>query len=101
MKTRLPLILLLNVVGFALFLSWYLPVNHGFWFPLDAAIFHFFNNGLVESRPFLWLVALTLNALALTQLPYLSLLLEAGAALALLGIVTGCVPDYRALRQAT
>lgn len=61
MKTRLPLILLLNVVGFALFMSWYLPVNHGFWFPLDAAIFHFFNNGLVESRAFLWLVALTNN----------------------------------------
>jgi hypothetical protein len=61
MKTRLPLIFLLNVAGFALFLSWYLPVNHGFWFPLDAAIFHFFNNGLVENRAFLWLVALTNN----------------------------------------
>ena len=58
MKTRLPLIFLLNVAGFALFLSWYLPVNHGFWFPLDAAIFHFFNNGLVENHAFLWLVAL-------------------------------------------
>ena len=61
MKTRLPLILLLNIVGLALFLSWYLPVNHGFWFPLDAAIFHFFNHELVESRAFLWLVALTNN----------------------------------------
>ncbi|AUV00415.1 phosphatase PAP2 family protein [Phytobacter ursingii] len=61
MKTRLPLIFLLNIAGFALFLSWYLPVNQGFWFPLDAAIFHFFNNGLVESRAFLWLVALTNN----------------------------------------
>jgi membrane-associated phospholipid phosphatase len=61
MKTRLPQILLLNVAGLALFLSWYLPVNHGAWFPLDASIFHFFNQGLVESRAFLWFVALTNN----------------------------------------
>ncbi|MGY5956213.1 phosphatase PAP2 family protein [Kosakonia sp. BK9b] len=61
MKTRLPLILLLNAAGLALFLSWYLPVNHGFWFPLDSAIFHFFNQGLVENRAYLWLVALTNN----------------------------------------
>lgn len=50
MKTRLPLIVLLNAAGLALFFSWYLPVNHGFWFPLDSAIFHFFNHGLAENR---------------------------------------------------
>lgn len=61
MKTRLPLILLLNAAGLALFISWYLPANHGFWFPLDAAMFHFFNQGLVENRAYLWLVALTNN----------------------------------------
>jgi len=61
MKNRLPLILLLNVAGLALFLSWYLPVNHGAWFTLDSAIFHFFNHLLVESRAFLWLVAITNN----------------------------------------
>lgn len=61
MKTRLPLIFLLNAAGLALFMCWYLPVNHGFWFPLDSAIFHFFNHGLVESRAYLWLVALTNN----------------------------------------
>jgi len=61
MKNRLPLILLLNVAGLALFLSWYLPVNHGAWFTLDSAIFHFFNHLLVESRTFLWLVAITNN----------------------------------------
>ncbi|MGK9172178.1 phosphatase PAP2 family protein [Yokenella regensburgei] len=61
MKTRLPQILLLNIAGLALSLSWYLPVNHGVWFTLDASIFHFFNQGLVESRAFLWLVALTNN----------------------------------------
>ncbi len=61
MKTRLPLILFLNSAGLALFLCWYLPVNHGFWFPLDSAIFHFFNHGLTQSRAYLWLVALTNN----------------------------------------
>ncbi|MHC0463918.1 phosphatase PAP2 family protein [Kosakonia cowanii] len=61
MKTRLPLIVLLNAAGLALFLSWYLPVNHGFWFPLDSAIFHFFNHGLAENRAYLWFVALTNN----------------------------------------
>ena len=61
MKTRLPLILLLNAAGLALFLSWYLPVNHGMWFSLDSAIFHFFNAKLTESRAFLWLVAITNN----------------------------------------
>jgi lipid-A kinase len=61
MTTRFPLILLLNAAGLALFLSWYLPVNHGFWFPLDSAIFHFFNQALVKSDAFLWLVAITNN----------------------------------------
>lgn len=61
MTTRFPLIILLNVAGLALFLSWYLPVNHGFWFPLDSAIFHFFNQELVKSEAFLWLVAVTNN----------------------------------------
>jgi len=61
MKTRLSLILLLNAAGLALFLSWYLPVNHGIWFGLDAAIFHFFNHQLVESNAFLWLGGITNN----------------------------------------
>lgn len=61
MMKRLPLILLLNALGVALFLSWYLPLNHGFWFPLDSGLFHFFNQELVKSRAFLWLVALTNN----------------------------------------
>lgn len=61
MKTRLPLIIFLNAAGVALFLSWYLPVNHGAWFSVDAAIFHFFNHLLVENRAFLWLVAITNN----------------------------------------
>ena len=61
MTTRFSLILLLNVAGLALFFSWYLPVNHGFWFSLDSAIFHFFNQALAKSPAFLWLVAVTNN----------------------------------------
>lgn len=61
MIKRIPLILLLNAAGLALFLSWFLPVNHGFWLPLDTGIFHFFNQQLVKSQAFLWLVAITNN----------------------------------------
>lgn len=61
MIKKLPLILLLNAAGLALFLSWYLPVNHGFWFPVDSGIFHFFNEQLVKSKVILWLVAITNN----------------------------------------
>ncbi|MGS2872406.1 phosphatase PAP2 family protein [Enterobacter huaxiensis] len=61
MTTRIPLILLLNAAGLALFLSWYMPVNHGFWFPLDAGLFHFFNQALAKSQVFLWVVAITNN----------------------------------------
>ena len=43
MIKNLPQIVLLNIVGLALFLSWYIPVNHGFWLPIDADIFYFFN----------------------------------------------------------
>ena len=61
MIKKIPLILLLNAAGVALFLSWYLPVNHGFWFPVDSGIFHFFNEQLVKSKVILWLVAITNN----------------------------------------
>lgn len=61
MKTRYSLIILLNAAGLALFLSWYLPVNHGFWFTIDSGIFHFFNQKQVESHAFLWWVAITNN----------------------------------------
>lgn len=61
MIKKIPLILLLNAAGLVLFLSWYLPVNHGFWFPVDSGIFHFFNEQLVKSKVILWLVAITNN----------------------------------------
>ncbi|MEL0553898.1 MULTISPECIES: phosphatase PAP2 family protein [Enterobacteriaceae] len=61
LKNRLPLILLLNAAGFALFLSWYLPANHGFWFPLDSAIFHFFNQSVGTNHAWAWLLAIINN----------------------------------------
>ncbi len=61
MTNRLPLILLLNALGLALFFSWYLPENHGFWFNIDSTLFHFFNNELVKSHTFLTLIAITNN----------------------------------------
>ncbi|EPM0857348.1 phosphatase PAP2 family protein [Klebsiella aerogenes] len=60
-KNRIPLILLLNVAGIALFCSWYLPANHGFWFPLDSAIFHFFNQGVSANHTYAWLLAIINN----------------------------------------
>ncbi len=58
MKNRIPLILLLNIAGVALFCSWYLPANHGAWLPVDSAIFHFFNHGVSVSHAYAWLLAM-------------------------------------------
>ncbi|KHN50931.1 phosphatase PAP2 family protein [Pectobacterium fontis] len=58
---RFSSILVLNVLGIGLFLSWYLPENHGFWFTLDSHIFFYFNHLLVDSPTFLHLVAITNN----------------------------------------
>lgn len=60
-RRHLPTILLLNVLGIALFLSWYIPVNHGYWFKIDSAIFFYFNQHLLSSPSFLHLVAITNN----------------------------------------
>ncbi|CNK00458.1 undecaprenyl pyrophosphate phosphatase [Yersinia frederiksenii] len=60
-RRNLPTILLLNLLGIALFFSWYIPVNHGFWFKIDSAIFFYFNQHLLSSPPFLHLVAITNN----------------------------------------
>lgn len=56
---RLLTILVLNMLGIALFFSWYLPANHGFWFTIDKALFYWFNNRLITSKPLLWLLAVT------------------------------------------
>ncbi|CNH67220.1 undecaprenyl pyrophosphate phosphatase [Yersinia aldovae] len=60
-RRNLPTILLLNMLGIVLFLSWYIPVNHGFWFKIDSAIFFYFNQHLLSSPTFLHLVAITNN----------------------------------------
>mgnify|MGYP003366284423 CR=1 FL=1 len=49
----------------------------------------------------LWLLALALSAINIVHLPWNAQLLEAGAALALIGVVLGGLLDYRALRQTT
>ncbi|HCD1616894.1 TPA: phosphatase PAP2 family protein [Serratia marcescens] len=60
-RRNLPLILFFNLLGVALFLSWFLPANHGGWFTLDSAIFFFFNRHLATDPTFLHLVAITNN----------------------------------------
>lgn len=60
-RRNLPTILLLNFIGIALFLSWYIPANHGIWFKIDSAIFYYFNQHLLSSPLFLHLVAITNN----------------------------------------
>ena len=60
-RRNLPWIILFNILGIALFLSWYLPANHGVWFPIDSSIFFFFNEHLATNRTFLYLVAYTNN----------------------------------------
>ncbi|MFJ5503784.1 phosphatase PAP2 family protein [Pectobacterium carotovorum] len=80
---RFSSILMLNVLGIGLFLSWYLPENHGFWLTLDSHIFFYFNHLLVDSPTFLHLVAITNNrafdgcALVAMGLLYLSFYLKA------------------------
>ncbi|HBU3549680.1 TPA: phosphatase PAP2 family protein [Klebsiella pneumoniae] len=70
MKNRIPLILLLNIAGVALFCSWYLPANHGAWLPVDSAIFHFFNHGVSVSHAYAWLLAaVIINQLAQHLMP--------------------------------
>lgn len=60
-RRNLPFILFFNLLGVALFLSWFLPANHGSWFTLDSAIFFFFNRHLATDPSFLHLVAITNN----------------------------------------
>ncbi|BEN31306.1 phosphatase PAP2 family protein [Serratia marcescens] len=60
-RRNLPFILFFNLLGVALFLSWFLPANHGGWFTLDSAIFFFFNRHLATDPAFLHLVAITNN----------------------------------------
>lgn len=58
-QTKLTPIVLLNLLGIGLFLSWYLPTEHGFWFPLDKSIFYSFNHEMVKSHAFAVFIAIT------------------------------------------
>lgn len=58
-KKKLLQIIFCNAIGATLFLSWYLPPDHGFWFSIDKAVFFHFNAYLTSSRPFLYFVAFT------------------------------------------
>ncbi|NDL65787.1 phosphatase PAP2 family protein [Acerihabitans arboris] len=56
---RLSAILMLNILGIALFASWYLPENHGLWLRLDEGIFLYFNHYIAGSHAFAVLLAIT------------------------------------------
>ena len=56
--TRFVTIVLLNALGVVLFLSWYLPPDHGFWAGIDKGIFFSFNNQMVDHPGFALLVAI-------------------------------------------
>ena len=43
---RITLPLFISLAGIMLFLSWYLPVDHGWWAVPDHAVFRFFNDPL-------------------------------------------------------
>ena len=58
-QSNFPAIILLNLLGFCLFFSWYLPANHGLWFSLDRSIFYSFNHEMVKSHAFAVFVAIT------------------------------------------
>lgn len=61
MKNNISIIFVLNIAGLVLFSSWYFLYHHGFWFPLDSAIFHFFNHGVSDNRAWVWFLAITNN----------------------------------------
>ncbi|BEO62304.1 membrane protein [Serratia marcescens] len=96
-RRNLPFILFFNLLGVALFLSWFLPANHGGWFTLDSAIFFFFNRHLATDPSFLHLVAITNNrafdviSLLAMGLLYLYFYLKQGAAGRRRLVITGVV----------
>jgi membrane-associated phospholipid phosphatase len=60
-KRNILAIILLNVFGFGLFFSWYLPEGHGFWGQIDSQVFYYFNQHLASSSSFLNFVAISNN----------------------------------------
>lgn len=56
---QLRLIFLLNILGLALFFSWYLLPQHGFWYLIDKHIYFFFNHLMQSHFNFAVVVAIT------------------------------------------
>ncbi|HEY0208707.1 phosphatase PAP2 family protein [Acerihabitans sp.] len=56
---RLPAVIALNMLGLALFFSWYLPEHHGFWPRLDNAIFLASNHRVAASHAYAVFLAVT------------------------------------------
>lgn len=49
----------LNILGLAIFLSWYLLDGHGFWSIIDTNIFYYFNDKLEPESAFTHFVGIT------------------------------------------
>lgn len=58
---RFTLPLFVSFAGIMLFLSWYLPVDHGWWAIPDHAIFRFFNNPLAGNHSLAVFIAVINN----------------------------------------
>ena len=56
-KKNLQWIIICNILGVVLFLSWYITQFSGFWFEVDKAIFYGFNQMLTTSKAFMYFVA--------------------------------------------
>ena len=67
-------IIFLNIIGIALFFSWYPPEHQGFWFQLDKSVFYFFNDLLPQSKVFTYFVAFV-NLRAFDSVAFIFMLL--------------------------
>lgn len=56
-RQKALVIFLLNLTGLIIFLSWYLPAQHGIWLSIDTHIFYFFNQHLLPDSFFATFVA--------------------------------------------
>lgn len=50
-----------NLVAIAVFASWYLLPNHGFWLDIDKTVFYYFNNKIGSSQAWVNAVAVANN----------------------------------------
>lgn len=58
---RITLPLFISLAGIMLFLSWYLPVDHGWWALPDHAVFRFFNTPLAGNHSLAVFIAVINN----------------------------------------